>query len=617
MKNPLTDLRQIDEEELALLKKRIEIASAFIMIIAALLLARLWYLQVLKHEEYSQRAQNNLIRVREITPPRGRIMDRQGRMMVANKPCFNVLWYKEDASRPEQTIKRLSAILDLSISDILEKVREASDQPNYVPILLAEDIDRPTLIYIENHKYSLPGVVVKTVPRRRYPHGNLASHLIGYLGQISKQQLKAREDDYYKGGDLLGLTGIEKTFNNRLRGEKGKRYLEVDSRGFVQQSLKVKKALPGDDLKLTIDLDLQKEAEKALQGRAGAICAMEVKTGRLLVLASSPAIEIQKFAGGISTKTWQDHVQNPLDPLTNKNIQGQYPPASTYKIVTALAGLSEEVITPETIIYCNGSMELHGRHYRCWKERGHGATTLKKALSESCDVYFYELGRRLGIRNLAKYARESGLGEKTGIALPEEASGLVPDPDWKKRTRNQNWQEGETLSTAIGQGFNLTTPLQICRMTAAIAEGGTLYQPRLVEEIRKTDTDKVKKLSSKTNGEISASRETIQLIKQGLVDAVNDENGTGEKARLETITVGGKTGTAQMLGLDKFKALLEEDMPYKYKDHAWFTAFAPAEDPEIAVTVLVEHGSHGGSTAAPIAKKILKKYFNIEEKQGS
>ncbi|MFP3983742.1 MAG: penicillin-binding protein 2 [Desulfurivibrionaceae bacterium] len=614
MKNPLTDLRQVNEEELALLKKRVEIASAFVIIIAALLLTRLWYLQVLNYEDYSQRAQTNLIRSREITPPRGRIMDRQGRIMVTNRPCFNVLWYKEDARRPELIIKRLSSILDLSISDILEKVREASDQPNYVPILLAEDIDRSTLIYLENHKFSLPGVVIKTVPRRRYPHGNLASHLLGYLGQISKQQLQVKEDDYYKGGDLLGLTGIEKTFNNELRGEKGKRYLEVDSRGFVQRNLRVKKALPGNDLKLTIDVDLQKEAEKALQGRAGAICAMEVKTGRLLVLASSPPIEIQEFAGGISSKTWQDHVQNPLDPLTDKNIQGQYPPASTYKTVTALAGLSEEVITPETIIYCNGSMELHGRKYRCWKKRGHGATTLKKALSESCDVYFYEVGHRLGIRNLAKYARESGLGEKTGIALPGEAAGLVPDPDWKKRTKNQNWQEGETLSTAIGQGFNLTTPLQICRMTAAIAEGGTLYQPRLVEEIRKMDTNTEEKFSSKTDGKISASREILDLIKQGLVDAVNAKHGTGEQARLETITVAGKTGTAQTLGLDRFKALLEEDIPYKYKDHAWFTSFAPAEDPEIAVTVFVEHGSHGGSTAAPIARKILEKYFNIEEK---
>ncbi len=612
MKNPLIDLQQIDEE-LALLKKRLDMATAVIIIIAALLLTRLWYLQILKCDEYSRKAQNNLVRVREIVPPRGRIMDRNGRIIVTNHPCFNVLWYKEDARQPKMVIKRLSIILDQSISDILEKVRETSDQPNYVPILLAEDIDRPTLIYIKNHRFSFPGVVIKTVPRRQYPQGNLASHLIGYLGQITEAELKEREDDYYKGGDLVGKRGLEKIFNDQLHGEKGQRYLEVDSRGFVQRRLKVRKALPGNDLKLTIDLDLQKVAEEAMRGKAGAITAMEVKTGKLLVLASSPPMDIQKFTGGISGKIWQNHINNPMRPLINKNIQGQYPPASTYKIITAMAGLSEEVITPETIIYCDGSMELHGRKYHCWKNRGHGAITLKRALSESCDVYFYQVGYKLGVERLATYAKKVGLGKKTGIQLAHEQSGLVPTPGWKRKTKNEKWQEGETLSMSIGQGFNLATPLQICRMTAAVVNGGTLYHPSLVAEVQQLNGAAVEQFTPQVDSMLQVSPTTLRLIKEGLVASVNDEHGTGGQARLETVTVGGKTGTAQLISMEKFKGFPKEKIPYKYRDHAWFTAFAPADDPEIAVTVLIEHSGHGGSVAAPIAKGVLKEYFNEEQ----
>ncbi len=614
-KNPLTDLRHVDEEELALLKKRIETATAFIIIMAALLLTRLWYLQVLKHEEYSQRAQNNLIRVREITPPRGRITDQQGRIIVTNRPCFNVLWYKEDASQPDLVIKNLSVLLDLDITAILERVRQASDQPNYIPILLAEDIDRPTLIAIENNRFFLPGVVIKTVPRRQYLHDNLASHLIGYLGQITKGELKERKDNYYKGGDLIGKRGIERIFNDQLRGEKGERYLEVDSRGFVQRRLKVKKALPGNDLRLTIDLELQSEAEKSLRGKAGAVCVMEVKTGNLLVMASSPNMEIQEFTGGISKDIWQEHLQNQLRPLINKNIQGLYPPASTYKIVTAVAGLSEKVITPETIFYCNGAMKLHGRKYHCWKRRGHGAITLKRALSESCDVYFYQVGHKLGVKKIARYARLAGLGEKTGIELAHESSGLVPDPQWKKRVKNEKWQEGETLSMSIGQGFNLVTPLQICRMTAAVADSGILYRPRLVKGIQHLDAaDAIEEFPPKKDRAIPVSPHILRLIRQGLISAVNDKHGTGSEAKLESVTVGGKTGTAQVIRLEKFEGYQEDNIPYKYRDHAWFTCFAPAKEPEIAVTVLVEHGGHGGSAAAPIARKILESYFNIKEK---
>lgn len=605
----LEKLKEIDEEELLILKKRVDIATAIIILFVALLITRLWYLQIHKGYEYSELAENNRIRTQLSQASRGNILDRHGRIIVTSRPYFNLVWTKEDAPDPDAVVKRLSLILKEDISTILSRIREAAGRPLYVPILLKEDIDWQTLVYIENHHFDLPGVRVEVVPSRDYLYDNLASHLIGYIGEISKKELQDEENINYLGGDPIGKMGIEKVMEKELRGEKGHRYIEVDVHGFEQQELKTQDPLPGNDLQLTLDIDLQRTAETALEGLGGAVVAMEVNTGRLLILASSPPLQLKEFVGGISTKAWKEHLEDPLKPLFDKTIQGQYPPGSTYKIITALAGLTEKIITPQTIDYCSGSIKLHGRRYGCWKKSGHGAITLERALSESCDVYFYHVGQKLGIDRLASYARSFGFGEKTGITLENEKEGLVPTAEWKKKKKNETWQEGETLSTSIGQGFNLATPLQVCRMTAALVNGGKVLQPQIIESIATPEGSPIRNFTPNIIGEVLGSEKDRKLIMQGLVAAVNKKHGTGLSVKLDNITVAGKTGTAQVVRMKKFLSIPEDDLPRKYRDHAWFTCYAPAEKPEIALTVMIEHGGHGGSAAGPIAKKVLEEYF--------
>jgi len=616
MRRNITRIDKINDVELAELKQRINIATAVILFFALILVSRLWFLQILRGDEYGKLSENNRVRVQKISAPRGLILDRNNENIIANRPYFNVTWVREDAPNPENVLRKIARILDVDINDLLGRIREGASYPKYTPITLKEDIDWRSLVYIENHHYDLPGIRIEALLSREYINGNLLSHTIGYLGHINKKELAAHRGEGYGVNDQLGKTGLEKIYEAGLKGEKGHRYVEIDAQGFEQRELNRQEPLPGSDIQLTIDMELQKIAEKALGERAGAVVIMDVRTGQVLTLASSPPMELAEFIGGISSKAWKKMRENPLKPFYNKAIQGAYPPGSTYKIVTALAGLSEGVITPDTMVYCNGSTVLHGQRYNCWKRRGHGAVNLKKALAESCDVYFYQVGLKVGVDKLAKYARSLGLGQKTGIELEHEKGGLVPTADWKRRKKKEIWQEGETMSLAIGQGFNLATPLQICRMTATLCNGGILYRPQMIKEIRDSEGNIVQSFKKEVLSKGLGSKSSYSLIMNGLVEAVNGKHGTGGRAKLTDILVGGKTGTAQVVRLAKYRHILEKDIPYKWRDHAWFTCFAPADKPEIAVTVMVEHGRHGGSGAAPIAKLVLESYFARAEKGG-
>ncbi len=579
-----------------------------------ILLIRLWFLQVLHGPKYLKLSENNRIRLEWINAPRGNILDRHGRPLVSNRPCFNITWRKEDSANPDAIIRKMAKILKVDISEILKRIREAANSPPHVRILLKEDVGWSTLVYIENHHYDLPGIHVEVLPFRKYLFGNLASHLIGYLGSIDEGELK-KYNGIYRPSDQIGKTGLEKLYENILRGEKGLRYVEVDARDFEQRQIKEKEPLPGEDIKLTIDLNLQKTAEQAMRGKAAAVVVMNVNNGQLLAMASAPPLELQEFIGGISSKNWKAMLDNPLHPFINKAIQGQYPPGSTYKIVTALAGLSENVITTETTFNCPGYMNLYGRRYHCWKRSGHGTVNLKKALRESCDVYFYNVGLKVGVDKLAKYAASLGLGHKTGIKMAGEKSGLIPTKAWKEHRYKQAWQEGETMSVAIGQGFNLVTPLQICLMTATLANGGTRYRPQLIAAIIDSNGKVTESFKPIVAGHALGSPQSLADIRAGLVAAVNEQHGTGRIVKMASIIVGAKTGTAQVVKLAQYRHRSSDKIPYKYRDDAWFTCFAPAGKPEIAITVLVEHGQHGGSSAGAIAKVILEEYFKDRLKQ--
>ena len=607
-----------DADELKIQAKKGLYALGCIVAAFVVIMARLYFLQIGQGEYYDKLADSNRVRYLEIIAPRGNILDRKGREMVTNRPSFNVIWLRESNQLSDEWLKTLTRVLGEDTSTLLEKIRKMVGQPGHIPVRLAEDISWDKVAQIEVNRMYLPQVSIEVVPLRVYHYGDLASHLIGYLGEINREELDRMDRTRYRGGDLIGKAGLERLREADLSGAKGRDYMEVNALGFEQKSLKGERPVPGKDLQLTLDIDLQKIAEEELTTNkfAGAVVAMEANTGRLLALASSPPLHLQDFVGGISRANWNAMLENPLHPLVNKIVQGQYPPGSTYKPITALAGLAEGIVTPDTTFFCPGYHRFGNRVYRCWKRGGHGTVNLKRAVAESCDVYFYQVGQKLGVDRLAKYARLFGLGNETGVEMEHEKPGLVPSTEWKRKRHNEKWHEGETLSVAIGQGYNLVTPLQLTVMTAAIANGGTIYKPAIVEKEIYPDGTVAQSFQPEVLHRFTGQGRNLKLIRDGMVEAVNGRRGTGRRAQVETegIVVGGKTGTAQVVRLKQYQHLKEQDIPYKYRDHAWFTCYAPAANPEIAVTVLVEHGLIGGSAAAHIASKIMTRYFN--EKRG-
>ena len=607
---PLGNINKMDPAELKMLKKRTDIATAIVLCLVALLVVRLWHLQIQQGSDYLERSESNRIRIQQLAAPRGNLLDRHGETLVTNRPRFNVIWIREDAPHPDEVIKQLARILELDLSELLDLIRAGAEQPRFIPTRLKEDIDWRTLVRIENNSFNLPGVQIEVQPSRDYLQGNMASHLVGYLGEINPQELAEHQGQNYRSGDSIGKMGLEKLFESHLRGEKGLSYVEVDVRGFTQKQLQTYEPLPGNDLQLTLDIEIQKAAEAGLAGRAGAVVVMEVNSGRILALASAPHLPLDKFVGGIPVSVWRGLLDDQRAPLLNKPVQGQYAPGSTYKVVTALAALEEGVVNEETTHFCSGSIVFGGRRYHCWQRRGHGNLNLKQAMTQSCDIYFYQVGQRLGVDTLARYARLLGLGRKAGIVLEHEKEGLVPSAAWKLQRHREPWQDGETMSIAIGQGFNLTTPLQVTRMIAAVANGGRLYRPKLVAAIRDPEGVLLREFEPEIEHDVTAIRtSTWRLLQESLESAVGGERATGRSARLKEIKVAGKTGTSQVVRLAHFEHLEGEEIPYQFRDHAWFTAYAPAEAPEVAVTVLVEHGGGGGSVAAPLAKTVLEAYF--------
>ncbi len=468
---------------------------------------------------------------------------------------------------------------------------------------------RDTLAAIEVNKYDLPGVSVNVNLRRHYIHERKAAHLIGYLSEISPEELKSGSYPDSRSGDLIGKFGAEKVYENSLRGKRGGRQVEVNANGLVVRVLKTVDAVPGHNVFLTIDQQLQHRTEELLDGIVGAAVALEPGTGQILALASSPSFDQNVFVGGITHEQWDLLISNPFRPMSNRAIQGEYPPGSTYKIITALAGLQEGVIDDRTTFNCPGHYRFGNRVYRCWKKGGHGKVDIIKAVEESCDVFFYQVGLALGVDRLAWYAKAFGLGTPTGINLDQEARGLIPTAAWKKKRTGIPWQEGETLSIAIGQGFNLATPLQMAVLAAAVANGGHRYQPMILDRIKMVDGQILQKNEPKLIGKLPVSPSNLDLVKRGLWKVVNGENGTARGSRLADIDISGKTGTSQVISRKEDEMLPEEDMPAHLRAHAWFVAYAPSESPSIAVAVVVEHGEHGSGAAAPIAKEMIKTYL--------
>jgi penicillin-binding protein 2 len=591
-------------------KNRLIIATVILIQAFLILAGRMWYMQILKGNEYEQFSRDNRVRMTRFPAPRGRILDRRGRELVVNRSSFDVYVFPNDVKDIDVISNSLSQALEKDADQIRKEITNAYKTNRFTPKVIAKDINRDQLAFIEARKIYLQGVFIQISHTREYPYGDIGAPFIGYLGKASKDDII--EHPNLLPGTLVGKNGVERYFNKYLLGEDGYRQKITDALGrevnlrLLERDLKSQESVPGGDVVLSIDIDLQKAAEESLGERAGAVVAVDVRTGQLLALVSHPTFNPEEFIDGVDSAEWNNLMRNSSSPLLDRATQGLYAPGSVFKIVTASAALSEGVVDEQTRFYCPGSYRIGNRTFRCWKKGGHGLLNLHQAIVQSCDVYFYHVAEKLGIDRLAKYIQGFGFGRLTGIALNESA-GIAPSREWKLKTLKKPWYLGETIITSIGQGYLSVSPLQVALMTASIANGGILFKPQIVKKVISPDGKVLLNVAPEENALIPMSEESISVIMKALKGVVNEPGGTGWASRIDNIEVAGKTGTAQVISLnsDSDKA--------SHKDHAWFTSYAPADSPEIAVTVIVEHGGHGGAVAAPVARRILETYFKLKE----
>lgn len=590
------------------IKKRVGPLLFVIGVSFVVLVLRMWHLQILQKDTLQALSENNRTRKVLLSDYRGKILDTNNNVIVDIRPTFNLYVTPEDTKDIEAIYKILTQRLEIDENQFYQTVKTS---PSYKNILIERDLNREDVAFIEEHKIDLPGVFFKVEPLRNYKEGSLAAHVIGYIGEISKSQLTALKKLDYRQGNFIGQYGLEKIYEKSLRGERGSKQIEVDASGRELKILQQVFPKQGQSLVLTINLEIQKIVEKLLEGKAGAVVVLDPNSGAVLAMASSPSFDPNLFAGKFSKAAWARLVNDTLHPLQNRAIQGQYAPGSVYKIITASAGLGEGLIDEKFTAFCNGSFKFGRRRYRCWKKWGHGKVNIHKALVQSCDVFFYRLGYRLGIDTLSRYAHGFGLGQISGFELPEEKRGLVPSKAWKIKNRNEPWFPGETISASIGQSYNLVTPLQMANLISAVANGGTVWKPYVLKSIIAKDGTVINKTEPQIIKKIPIKGKNLDIIRRALSGVVAEKGGTGYRARIPRIKVSGKTGTSQVIGMRDDDKSNKGEVPYKFRDHAWFVAFAPFEDPLISVSVIIEHGGHGGAVSAPIAREIIKKYFQL------
>lgn len=594
------------------LKDRIFYANLAVVAVFAVIVFRFWYLQVLESGHYTELALNNATRLVKAVAPRGVVYDRYGVKIAENRPGFDLYLVPEDVKDWPATKEMLKKLLNLEEEEIDEKLQRSKGRPPFQAVKLMEDLTWEETVKVESFKFEMPGVLLDVSPKRSYLFGEATAHLLGYLGEINEKELKEVQNSHqYSPGDLIGKYGIERYFEDDLKGIDGGKEVEVDALGRKIRVVNWTPPYPGNNLKLTIDIRAQVAAWAALKDRVGAAVALDPKTGKVLAMVSTPTFDPNILSSGITRAQWKEIIENPLQVLNNRVIQGQYPPASTYKPIHAAAALEENVITPQTIIYSGPAFRYAGRDYRDWKEQGHGNINVHRAIVESSDTFFYQVGLKLGIDRLADYTKRFGFGAKTGISVHNEKQGLVPSSEWKEKAFKVKWFEGETISVSVGQGYMLATPLQLASAYAAIANGGTLYVPQFVEAVTTPVEKELKTFAPRERGKLGISEQTLAHVREALKGVVNEEGGTARFLMASNLKIAGKTGTAQVAKLTR-RTKNVESIAYRFRDHAWFAGFAPYDDPQIAVVVLVEHGGFGSSAAAPVAREIFKAYLAPE-----
>jgi len=585
-------------EDLRDVQSRLLIVQRVVASLVLLLIGVFWHLQVNRGRHYQRLAEKNRVRTVAIAAPRGRLLDRNGLPLVENRPSFNVILAPERVREIDDTVSRLGRALHMGEAPIRESL--ARSRSRFRSLVIKADASLADVAAVEARRLELPDVSIDVVPLRSYPLETAAAHALGRVGEVTDAQLRSEAFAGVRPGTQVGQAGLEAHYNDRLMGVDGYRRVVVDSHGAEVDEAERVPPREGPSMTLTLDARLQRSVEHALEGESGSVVALDPRSGEVLAISSVPAYDPNEFTAGIGRELWSQLTSDPAKPMMNRAIQGQYAPGSVFKIVVATAALEEGVISPTTSVHCPGSATIYNTVFHCNRRGGHGYVNVRQALEHSCNVFFYRIGVRLEIDRIAKWAMKFGLGQPTGVDLPHEAGGLIPTRAWKERVLKAPWYAGETVSVAIGQGQVTSTPLQLARLVSSIANGGLLVRPHLVRALGDTP------LPVPAVESLGLSESTLRMVRAGLEDVVNAE-GTGRRARLDDIRVAGKTGSAQVVS--RARRPEGDEIPRELRAHGWFVAYAPAEDPQIALAVLVEHGGSGG-VAAAVARRILASYFS-------
>ncbi|MEQ1885749.1 MAG: penicillin-binding protein 2 [Bryobacteraceae bacterium] len=587
--------RRLSQDDTRFALGRIAVFQYVALAVFVFLLSGFWVLQVRDAEVNSQAAERNRIKTVPVLAPRGKILDRDGRIIVDNKAAFTLLLSRENLNLDH--VDGIAAGLHLDADEIRARLKRFQSRPRYVPMVIKQDLTEADIAFVESHRdaNTYPEMELVQNQQRLYPRDGLAAHAIGYVGEVSEQELNSADFIKYSQGDIVGKAGLERQYNDLLVGVDGQRRVVVDSVGREREVLEATEATPGNNLQLTLDLDLQAVAELALEGKKGAVVAIDPRSGEVLAMVSRPAFDPNAFASHVSSEYWKQLTSGGDNPMLNRAIQAQFAPGSTFKPIMALAGLETGTIDDHDTWACPGGANFYGRYFKCWNPKGHGTVDIHRSLVQSCDVFFYNLGNKLGIDQIAQYAEMSGLGKRTGVDLPGEAEGLMPSSKWKLRTQREKWYAGETISVAIGQGAVTVTPIQLASAVGGIVSGGAWYKPHLVKTAAAPDPRRAE-----------LNPEHIATIVEGMYGVVN-EGGTGAASRIEGVEFSGKTGSAQRVSNELRKSgKLDRD---EALDNGWFVGFAPRKNPEIVVVALLEGGEHG-NLAAPVARDVVKSYFD-------
>lgn len=595
--------------ERRLFQRRVLVALVIMLTMIGILVTRLYYLQILNHENFTTLSEKNRVQVQPIAPPRGLIYDRNDVLLAENRPVFSVTVVPERVPDMDKTLAQLSQILDISDED-LERFQHRLEEYRrpYSPVSLSSDLNEKQIARMAVHRYELPGVEVEAELVRYYPYSEITSHALGYVGRINQDELRRLDPIEYAGTNYVGKSGVERFYEKALHGKVGYQHVETNARGRTLRVLEKENPVPGDDLRLQLDIRLQQKAYDLLRGRRGAIVAIEPKTGGILALASVPGFDANLFVTGISVDAYKALSESPDKPLFNRALRGQYPPGSTIKPMMAVAGLDSDNTTRDRTIWDPGYYQIDGkgRRYRDWKWGGHGWVNLDEAIAQSCDTYFYDLGERMGVDTMSKYLDQFGFGKVTALDVSGAQPGLLPTREWKRGVKNQPWYPGDSVNMSIGQGYLLTTPLQLATATAVLANHGRWHAPRMLKEaIGAESTEHV--MPEDTHPDLVLKRDADWgYVADAMHSVVQGPHGTARRSgRGAPYDFAGKTGTAQVFSLAENEQYDADEIRERLRDHALFIAFAPLKDPKIAVAVIVENGGGGSSTAAPLARKMI------------